>query len=110
MDSARTASVERASPPSFSSPHSTHSAPLHPPPCSTLQKRCYKVLYAVCQHHSEFALEESRLQELLELLTGSLLTCHVSSRQMRLRCLDCLVGAFDPSNESHMAAIPNIGK
>lgn len=66
------------------------------------------MLYAVCQHHSEFALEESRLQELLELLTGSLLTCHVSSRQMRLRCLDCLVGAFDPSNESHMAAIPNM--
>merc|ERR1719183_3275757 len=64
-----------------------------------LQKRCYKVLYAVCQHHSEFALEQSRLAELLELLTGSLLTCHVSSRQMRLRCLDCLVGAFDPSNQ-----------
>jgi len=71
------------------------------------QKRCYRILDLVCEHHPSFALDsEERLTELLSLLTGSLLTCHVSSRQMRLRCLDRLVSCFDPPTAE--AAVPSL--
>ena len=46
--------------------------------------------------------------ELLQLLTASLLTCHVSSRQMRLCCLICIVKGFDAANSLHMEAIPKL--
>jgi ribosomal RNA-processing protein 12 len=76
----------------------------HPP----FQKRCYKILHLVCDHHPAFVKEPGRLSELLGLLTASLLTCHVSSRQMRLRCLERLVMTFDASEPAHMAAIPGL--
>lgn len=72
------------------------------------QKRCYKILLSVCNHHAQFSLGEERLMELLQLLTASLLTCHVSSRQMRLRCLICIVKGFDAANSLHMEAIPKL--
>ena len=74
----------------------------------TFQKRCYKILLAVCDHFPGFSLEKERLLELLQLLTTSLMTCHVSSRQMRLRCLVRIVEGFDQGNSVHMEAIPTM--
>jgi len=72
----------------------------------TFQKRCYRILHLVCEHHPRFTQETGRLEELLTLLTQSLLTSHVSSRQMRLRCLCSLVATFETATQ--LEAIPNM--
>lgn len=45
---------------------------------STLQKRAYRVLGALCEHKADELLTEETLQDLLPVLTDSLVTCHVS--------------------------------
>lgn len=75
---------------------------------AAFQKRCYKILFSICHHFPEFVLERERLFELVQLLTASLLTCHVAARQMRLRCLVRIVEGFDKANPVHMEAIPSI--
>ena len=61
-----------------------------------LQKRAYRVLGALCEHHGDrFLGQADTRKELVPVLTDSLLTCHVSARQMRLRVLGALVKTLD---------------
>ena len=61
-----------------------------------LQKRAYRVLGALCEHHGDRFLGQADTREdLVPVLTDSLLTCHVSARQMRLRVLGALVKTLD---------------
>ena len=61
-----------------------------------LQKRAYRVLGALCEHHGDRFLGQADTREdLVPVLTDSLLTCHVSARQMRLRVLGALVKRLD---------------
>ena len=38
----------------------------------------------------------------------SIVTCQVSARHMRLKCMTCIVAGFDSDNEAHMEVIPKI--
>ncbi|KAM3578045.1 hypothetical protein VYU27_000145 [Nannochloropsis oceanica] len=61
-----------------------------------LQKRAYRVLGALCEHHGDrFLGQADTREELVPVLTDSLLTCHVSARQMRLRVLGAVVKTLD---------------
>lgn len=66
-----------------------------------LQKRAYRVLGALCQHQAAAFLTPETLADMLPLLTESLLTCHVSARQMRLRVLTAVVQALDADDAGH---------
>ncbi|CAM9485490.1 unnamed protein product [Choristocarpus tenellus] len=70
-----------------------------------LQKRAYKVLLALCLHRPGFMISSERLPDVLDLFTSSLLTCHVSARQMRLQCLTHLVKTFGRGNTVHQDCI-----
>lgn len=75
----------------------------HPP---RVQKRAYKVLLEICQTHPKFVTEPERLTELTDLLVGSLMTCQVSARHLRLKCMTMVVTAFASSNKDQMDIIP----
>lgn len=58
---------------------------------ATLQKRAYHVLDTLLRKHGEILFaSESRL-DILAVVSDSLLTCHVSARTMRLRCMQALM-------------------
>ena len=59
---------------------------------STLQKRAYRVLGALCEHNADELLTDETLQDLLPVLTDSLVTCHVSGTTYRLPPTAFLVG------------------
>jgi ribosomal RNA-processing protein 12 len=67
-----------------------------------VQKKAYKVMFEICEKHSEFTSETERLKELTELLTGSIMTCQVSARHMRLKCMSIIVDGLDCSNKQHL--------
>ena len=71
-----------------------------------VQKRAYKVLAALCSEYPKFVTEPERLIELTELLVGSIMTCQVSARHMRLKCMALIVNEFDSSNTQQMDIIP----
>jgi ribosomal RNA-processing protein 12 len=73
-----------------------------------VQKRAYKVLAEVCEKHKDFVTSEERLNEMTDLLVDSIVTCQVSARHMRLKCMTYIVQGFDSSNQAHMAVIPKI--
>jgi ribosomal RNA-processing protein 12 len=73
-----------------------------------LQKRAYRVLGALCQHQVAAFLTQDTLSDLLPLLTDSLLTCHVSARQMRLRVLTAVIQALDPQDDAHWALLSGL--
>lgn len=73
-----------------------------------VQKRGYKVLAEICERHRDFVNSEERLGEMTTLMVDSLVTCQVSARHMRLKCLTHIVVGFDPDNNAHMAVIPDI--
>lgn len=74
-----------------------------------VQKRAYKVLAEICNCHGEFiTATPERLGEMTDLLVDSIVTCQVSARHMRLKCLTALVSGFDSSNQTHMEVIPKI--
>ena len=73
-----------------------------------VQKRAYKVLAEICQRHKDFVTSDERLSEMIDLLVDSIVTCQVSARHMRLKCMTCIVDGFDSSNSAHMAVIPKI--
>lgn len=54
---------------------------------SLVQKRAYKVLVTLLDTRSDGLLQGERKTDILQLLTTALLTCHVSARTMRMRCL-----------------------
>ena len=75
----------------------------HPP---RVQKRAYKALLEICQKHGKFVTEPERLTELTDLLVGSLMTCQVSARHLRLKCMTMVVKGFKSNNKEQMAIIP----
>lgn len=56
-----------------------------------LQKRAYHVLEALIKYHGTVLFATEALSSVLGLITDSLLTCHVSARNIRLRCLEVLI-------------------
>jgi len=74
-----------------------------------VQKRAYKVLAEICDRHKEYFVNSpERLGEMTDLLVDSIVTCQVSARHMRLKCMGCIVSGFDSENATHMAVIPKI--
>ena len=73
-----------------------------------VQKRAYKVLAEICERHKEFVTSPERLGEMIDLMVESLVTCQVSARHMRLKCMTHIVEGFDSTNVDHMAVIPKI--
>jgi NUC173 domain len=71
-----------------------------------VQKRAYKVLLELCQKHPKFVTEPQRLTELTDLLVSSLMTCQVSARHLRLKCMSKITEAFSPCNKQQMDIIP----
>ena len=69
---------------------------------SRVQKRAYKVLAEICERHKEFVTSSERLGEITDLMVDSIVTCQVSARHMRLKCMTFIVEGFDSSNEAHM--------
>ena len=70
----------------------------------SLQKRAYSVLNTLLTTHKELMQRfESRL-EIVHLVNESLLTCHVSCRNMRLRCLVVLMESMEGKGEELSAA------
>jgi ribosomal RNA-processing protein 12 len=75
---------------------------------SGVQKRAYKVLAEICEKHKDFVTSEERLNEMTDLMVDSIVTCQVSARHMRLKCMTYIAKGFDSSNQAHMAVIPKI--
>ena len=75
---------------------------------SRVQKRAYKVLAEICEKHKDFVTSNERLDEMTDLIIDSIVTCQVSARHMRLKCMTYIVQGFDSSNQAHMAVIPKI--
>lgn len=74
-----------------------------------VQKRAYKVLAEICSNHKSFVTSTpERLGELTDMLIDSIVTCQVSARHMRLKCMTHVVAGLDSANETHMAVIPKI--
>lgn len=73
-----------------------------------VQKEAYKVLAEIYQRHSQFATEPGRVSELIELLVGSIMTCQVSARHLRLKCLTLVVKGFSNDNTQQMEIVPKI--
>lgn len=75
---------------------------------SRVQKKAYKVMAEICSQYPSFVTEHERLNELTELLVGSIMTCQVSARHMRLKCMALIVNEFDSTNKQHMDIIPKV--
>lgn len=73
-----------------------------------VQKRAYKVLAEICDRHKEFVTNSERLSEMTDLMVDSIVTCQVSARHMRLKCMTYIVKGFDSENQTHMEVIPKI--
>ena len=73
-----------------------------------VQKHAYKVLAEICERHNDFVTSEERLGEMSTLMVDSIVTCQVSARHMRLKCMMHIVEGFESDNHAHMAVIPNI--
>ena len=73
-----------------------------------VQKRAYKVLLGLCENHAAIICDDGNLKELIDLMVDSLMTCHVSARNMRLKCLTHVVSCFSSDNKQQQDNIPNI--
>lgn len=74
-----------------------------------LQKRAYRVLGALCDHHRGSFLGSAETREdLVPLLTESLLTCHVSARHMRLRVLGSIVKTLDGTDQAQWEMLASL--
>lgn len=73
-----------------------------------VQKRAYKVLAEICERHKEFVTSDERLGEMMDLVVDSIVTCQVSARNMRLKCMTHIVQGFNSKNISHMEVIPKV--
>jgi len=60
-----------------------------------LQKRGYLVLEALLRDHPTTVVQTDPLDKIVEIVSNSLLTCHVSARNMRLRCIHALFTSLD---------------
>lgn len=70
----------------------------------SLQKRAYAVLDALLKTHGNIIYRDdvAPRMNILETISQSLLTCHVSARSMRLRCIETIFSTMD-SNELEIA-------
>jgi len=81
-----------------------------------IQKKAYKVMADICQYYTTFLIldDVNRRNDVMELLIGSIVTCHVTARYWRLKCLYCLMEGYnnqdDNDNGDHnpMDIIPQI--
>jgi len=74
-------------------PHLQHSE-------APLQKKAYKMLAALAEHHQRFVRE--RLQELHEAIDEALHVCHTTCKHKRLVCLHALVLQLSHSQLQHL--------
>jgi ribosomal RNA-processing protein 12 len=58
---------------------------------SSVQKRAYSLLLALLNEHRKTVLALEQPLEMLRAVSEALLTCHVSSRSMRLQCIRSLM-------------------
>lgn len=73
---------------------------------SRIQKRAYRVLSEICQHYHSFVSSEGLLKELTELLSNTMMTSQVSSRYMRLKCLNFVIVGWREQNNNLMVSEP----
>lgn len=59
-----------------------------------IQKRAYKVLAEICKRYHSFISDQSRIKEVMDLLTSTTVTSQVSARVMRLKCLAFVVEGY----------------
>lgn len=69
----------------------------------TVQKRAYNIFHALIVNHPDTLFEEEPRLNLLSLLCDSLLTAHVSSRNMRLKCIHALLDQTNDGEELRQA-------
>jgi ribosomal RNA-processing protein 12 len=75
------------------------------------QKQAYKTLADICAHYPKHVLHAQQ-EDMMQLLTssGSLMACHVSARQMRLKCLlSLLTSSSSQANNSDSVNDPSSG-
>lgn len=70
-----------------------------------VQKRAYRVLLEIAQRNKEFVTASETLGELAKLLVDSIMTCQVSARHMRIKCMTAIVKGMDSSNKSHLVRL-----
>jgi ribosomal RNA-processing protein 12 len=70
-----------------------------------VQKRAYKVLTEICERYHLFVADKDRLQEVIVLLSGTVTTSQVSSRHMRLKCLNIIVDGLDSSSSPQLVRL-----
>ena len=68
-----------------------------------IQKRAYKVMSSLCQNYTQFIIGE-KLDEVIELMLGSLMTCQVASRSVRLQCLQYVIDGLDFKSKKQMVS------
>lgn len=69
-----------------------------------VQKRAYRVLLEIAQRNKAFVTSSETLGELSKLLVDSIMTCQVSARHMRVKCMTAIVKGMDPTNKSHLVS------
>jgi ribosomal RNA-processing protein 12 len=69
-----------------------------------VQKRAYKVLAEICQHYHSYVIQADQLNELMTLLTGSVMTSQVAARHMRLKCINIIVDGMDTTISEPMVS------
>jgi ribosomal RNA-processing protein 12 len=75
----------------------------------SLQKRAYHVLDTLLKIHSDVLHTTEPRSNILAAISESLLSCHVSARSMRLRCIETLMGAM-PNEEISAASSVILGE
>lgn len=67
---------------------------------STLQKRAYNILESLLRTHATQVFAYESPMQILSVISDSLLTCHVSSRSIRLKCIEILFETLFNSSTS----------
>ena len=73
-----------------------------------VQKRGYKVLLSLFDHHSKAITTGDSVAATVEFLTSSMMTVHVSARNMRLQCLNHVIGSLETGNKEQTGIIPTV--
>lgn len=76
----------------------------------SLQKRAYNVLDSLLVHHGLILFQTESKLDILGAISDSLLTCNVSARHMRLKCMHSLVTVMTDDGELTTAAGSIIGE
>lgn len=68
----------------------------------TMQKRAYHILSGILYTHSDKLFLFEKPQDILLFIKESLLTCHVSSRSIRLKCIEYLIDKIPEEEKGTM--------